>query len=158
MFSKFLPTYSASMKWHYLGGFWALAPPNVVQYCRNSHQRKYASKQKHSLKKNGRIWVLMKKRQNQSLQFWSDFDTCFLLKMAEKIDSSVEKLQSLGYIQIWQNQCSVSSPSSRENALTFCKIWTIFIGKQGRFTNQSVRIKIWKNFVNFQKYLCSNIF
>ena len=42
----------------------------------------------------------MKKRQNQSLQFGSDFDTCFLLKMAEKIDSSVEKLQSLGYIQI----------------------------------------------------------
>ena len=36
---KFFLTDSASMKWSFLGGFWALTLPNKVQHCRNSHQR-----------------------------------------------------------------------------------------------------------------------
>ena len=55
---KVLRTDSASMKWPFLGGFRALAPPNMVQYCPISRQRKYSSKQKHYLEKLERFGFL----------------------------------------------------------------------------------------------------
>ena len=61
-------------------------------------------------------------------------------------------------IQICQNQGSISFPLSQKNTITFSNIWVIFARKQGRVTNQRVRIKIWPNFVNLLKNLGSNIF
>ena len=74
---KVFRTIPASMKWPFLGGFWALTPPNMVQYCHNSHQRWYSSKQKVCLKNIWRIWVFMKKGRTQGLHFWSNFDHPF---------------------------------------------------------------------------------
>ena len=61
-------------------------------------------------------------------------------------------------IQICQNQGSISFPLSQKNTITFSNIWAIFPRKQGRVTNQRVRIKIWQNFVNLLKNFGSNIF
>ena len=47
----------------------------------------------------------------------------------------------------------LSFPLSRKNTITFCNIWAIFARKQGRTTNQRVRIKLWQNFVNSLKLL-----
>ena len=47
-------------------------------------------------------------------------------------------------IQICQNQGFISSALSGKNTITFCNIWAIFAKKQGRVTNQRVRIKIWQ--------------
>ena len=58
-------------------------------------------------------------------------------------------------IQICLNQSSICSPLSRKNTITLCNIWAIFARKQGRVTNQSVRIKIWQNFENCKIILVS---
>ena len=81
------------------GSFW-VTPPNMVQYCWNSHQRKYSSKQQLCLKRNWRIRVFIRRRQTQSLHFWSNFDHPFLPEDGQNwkdIISGAEKLQSLGY-------------------------------------------------------------
>ena len=43
---KVLHTDPTSRKWPFLGGFWTLSPPNMVQYCWNSHQGSCSFKQK----------------------------------------------------------------------------------------------------------------
>ena len=92
---------SASTKCPFLEGFWALSPLNMAQYYQNSHQ--YSSKQKTLFENLCMIWVFIYRK-------WTVPKLALLVKLPpniplktaeiEKIRSSVEKLQLLGYPNI----------------------------------------------------------
>ena len=99
--------------------------------------------------KTWRIRFFMKKWRAQSLQFWSSLDPVSPWRWlkSKKISSSWEKLQPLDYPNMSKSRLYLVSPF-QENTITFCNIWAIFARKQGRDTNQKIKIKIWQNFVN----------
>ena len=65
---------AASMKWHFLRGFWVLTPPNIARFCRNFYQRYYCRIHKQCLKNFGKIQIFTEMGDTQSFQVWSNFD------------------------------------------------------------------------------------
>ena len=102
----------------------------------------------------------MEKRRTQNLHFWSSYDHPFPSEddRNRKRQAVVGKTLSHWAIQICQNQDYISSHLSGKSTIIFFNIWALFARKQGRVTNQRVRIKIWQNFVNLWKHFGSNIF
>ena len=137
-FKRFL----VSISWRYMiiVCFWVLTSPNMIQLCWNYCQRWYSSKQKHCFKYFWRIWVFIETRRTQNLHFWSTLDVppppvplsprFYLIAIGLSRDIKI-------------NQCSISSPCSGKNTITFCTSWAFFGKKQGGVTDQSVRTKIW---------------
>ena len=76
---KVLHTDSVSMKWSYLGRFWALTLTNMVQFYHNFHYRYnfHYSALANKKKVFWRNWVFMQKGRTQSLHFWSNFNSPF---------------------------------------------------------------------------------
>ena len=115
---------------------------NMVQYCRNPHQRWYSGKQKHYLKI---FWRILRDGPKVST-FGPTLTPLFLLKMIkiEKKQAVVRKNFSHWAIQICQNESLSHLPFPGKTTITFCNIWDKFTRKQSRIASQRGRIKIWQ--------------
>ena len=120
---------------------WNMVPqnysPNMVWYCRNSHQTQYSSK---FFLKDLSIYG---KETDPNLallvQLWPLFSSWRWPK-SKIISSSAEKRQPLCYPNMTK-WCPYLLSPFRENTITFCNIWNIFTRKKGGITSQT---EIWQ--------------
>ena len=93
-------------------------------------------------------------------QKFAKFTTSFSLRMPkiEKDKHKWGKTSAIWLSKYVKIKTLSPLPFPEKNTITICNISAIFARKQGRVTNQRVRIKIWQNFADLFKHFGSNVF